>query len=465
MTILVLTTEPPPLPGFATTGAGLRAWGLTFGLRASGLEHVVLGYAADSTRGTKPQSTVLGVESFERGRLAEFIEKQNPSAVVLQHWGLGSVLPKLNCPLAIDLAGPHLLERALWGSGNQQQDRQEKIQTLSRADYVVCSGQFQRHYFLPYLLEAGFQVRPELCPVIPFSVSPSLPPQPKDRDLGSFIQSGFFLPWQNPTNPLRWTLAMLEEKEKGRLRIIGGAHPSGDVSKGQYDELLGELEKHDRVSLENVLPFDELVGVLTKSGVALDLFPRNLERELAFPTRTIVYLWAGLPVIHNHYDELAPIIEASKCGWTVDPDDQEGLNKILRRIISHPTDLLKRGEAARELVREQFTWDKTTKPLAQWCKAPAYRKDKPEVPSEVRLTGPKYLSDQLETNVSPKPKAPQKDAFQGGEINYSPPTPDDNPPLIRQAGAVVVAILAFLAALVLLLIFAIQEFFKRLVRK
>lgn len=465
MTILVLTTEPPPLPGFATTGAGLRAWGLTFGLRAAGLENVVLGYAADSTRGSKPaKSPVPGIFSFERNKLAEFIKEHKPTAVVLQHWGLGSVLPELDCPLAIDLAGPHLLERALWGSTQTQRDRLEKINTLSRADFVVCSGQFQRHYFLPFLLEAGFQVTPNLCPVIPFSVSPSLPPLPKNRELTTFVQSGFFLPWQDPTNPLRWTLEALNEKDKGRLRVIGGAHPSGDVSKGQYDALLGELEGSDRATVEPVMPFDELVGVLTTSGVALDVFPRNLERELAFPTRTIVYMWAGLPVIHNNYDELAPIIEASKCGWTVDPEDKEGLDKILRRILSHPTDLVKRGELAREVVREHFTWDKTTAPLAQWCKAPTVRKNKPEQSSEVRLSGPTYLGTPEEMNQAKKALLTDK-PIQGGSISYSPPTPDNNPPLLRQAGAVIVAILAFFAALILLLIFALQEFFKRIVRK
>lgn len=465
MTILVLTTEPPPLPGLATTGAGLRAWGLTFGLRAAGLENVILGYAADSTRGVQaPPKAVPGVFSFERKDLAEFIHHHKPDAVVLQHWGLGTALPELDCPLAIDLAGPHLLERTLWGSTRTAQDRQEKIKTLSRADFVVCSGQFQRHYFLPFLLEAGFQVTPNLCPVIPFSVSPSLPPANKDRDLTTFIQSGFFLPWQDPSNPLRWTMESLSEKGKGKLRVIGGAHPGGDVSKGQYDGLLDELDKNDRTTLESVMPFDHLVGELTKCGVALDLFPRNLERELAFPTRTIVYLWAGLPVIHNDYDELAPIIEASKCGWTVHPEDKDGLEKIIKRIIGHPSDVQKRGEAARELVREQFTWDKTTKPLADWCKAPSFRADKPEVETEVRLKGPTYIVE-TDLEMPTKPRSIAERSIHGGTVTYSPPTPDNNPSYILQAGAILAAILAFFAALFLLVIFALQEFFKRIVRK
>ncbi|MGB9693138.1 MAG: hypothetical protein ACPL7D_13335, partial [Candidatus Sumerlaeaceae bacterium] len=39
--VLVITPEPLPLPGQATTGAGLRAWGLTMGLRMRGFDAIV----------------------------------------------------------------------------------------------------------------------------------------------------------------------------------------------------------------------------------------------------------------------------------------------------------------------------------------------------------------------------------------------------------------------------------------
>ena len=479
MTLLVLTTEPPPLPGLPTTGAGLRAWGLTFGLRSAGHANVILGYAADSVRGVdSAKLRIPGVEPFERGELAAFIDRHNPSAVILQHWGLGASLPKLQCPLAVDLAGPHLLERALWGSRTPDRDRAEKVALLSRADYVVCSGVYQRHYFLPFLLEAGFPVTSDLCPVIPFSVSPSLPTPAKDRDLTSFVQSGFFLPWQDPSNALLGTLDALAEKQKGSLTVIGGPHPAGDVSRGQYDGLLKRLEEHPQATVQGVMPFDQLVGLLGNRGVALDLFARNLERELAYPTRTIVYLWAGLPVIHNNYDELAPIIEAHKCGWTVDPQDSEGLGRIIRRILSHPSDVQKRSDAARELIREQFTWDKTITPLAAWCGAPVFREGKPSMEHEVRLLGAALnreaavdLADGREDQgVLPEErplgaKRKRSSSLNGGRVTYSPPTPDNHPAYVQQAAAVLIAILGFFAALFLLVIFAGQEFMKRIVRR
>ncbi len=183
--ILVLTTEPPPLPGLATTGAGLRAWGIANGLRSAGFDSVTLAFAADSVRGTGADTEVLPwVRPVERAALDEFVRDTRPDAIVFQHWGMMRDLREdPGCPIAVDLAGPHLLERRLWGSKDPAADRREKLAALSRADFVVCSGQFQRCYFVPFLVDAGFDARSaELCPVIPFSLSPELPePLPDSR--------------------------------------------------------------------------------------------------------------------------------------------------------------------------------------------------------------------------------------------------------------------------------------------
>lgn len=435
----------------------MRAWGLAFGLRSAGFEKVTLGFAADAVRGKDlPKHNIPGVVSFERSKLAELISDENPDVVVLQHWGLANSLPKLDCPLAIDLAGPHLLERSLWGSKDSLKDQNEKIDALSKADFTVCSGKFQRHYFLPFLIEAGFEASVDLCPVVPFSVAPSLPSASKDRDLSKILHAGFFLPWQDPSKPIAWTLDVMKQRGKGELNIIGGAHPSGDVSAGQYDNLLDEIENHDFATIEKAKPFDELVNVMRQSGVALDLFPQNLERELAFPTRTIIYMWAGLPVIHNNYDELTPLIDEYKAGWTLDPNDEKGLKKILRRILSHPTDLKKRSEGARKLITDKFTWDQTIEPLAEFCKNPEKRKKKRDGVESVRIRS-KYYGLDAPTPVEKKSSVKTKKAKSDGNISYSPGETIAGPNRFQQALSPIAMLLAFIFGIVLLVIFSLAE--------
>ncbi len=445
--ILVLTTEPLPLPGLPTTGAGMRAWGLGFGLRAAGFENVEMAFAADSVRGKTVESGVVaGVSTFERTELREFVAEKRPDAVVLQHWGLAQDLPELKCPLAIDLAGPHLLERRLWGSRDPQRDLAEKLGTLAKADFTVCSGVFQRHYFLPYLMQAGFDSVPGLCPVIPFSVSPDIPAPMPDRDTSAFLYSGFFLPWQDPERALRWTLEVLDEREKGKLVVVGGPHPSSDVSGGKYDDLVRLLDEHPRAERHGTMPFEKLLATMLSCGASIDLMPRNLERELAFPTRTIVQMWAGMPVIHNDYDELADPIARAKAGWTTDPEDKKSFQKIVRRLCGHGEDVASRGARAQDLVRERYTWDRTTGPLAAWCEDPRVRKDKRR---------PIVAAADLRTNSAPgkrRANAPE-----------SAPPPHAPPNRFQQ----ILAPIAFLAAIplgaALFLVFGLAEIARAIV--
>lgn len=381
--VVVLTTEPPPLPRMATTGAGLRAWATAQGLRAAGHGDVTLVVAADAfaAQGGKVPPVPAGcpkVEAVPRAALREWFASRRPDVVVAQHWGLLRAAGPVSAPLAIDLAGPHLLERRLWGSKDPAADTREKLEALASADFTVCSGAAQRHYFIPYLLAAGHAAAPDLCPVIPFSVSPDLPTPAEDRDTAAFVFGGFFLPWQDPERPLRWLLEELDARDKGRLVFFGGMHPTLDVSRGRFESLLDHLEAHPRVERRGVAPFDEMVLTLRRCGVALDLFPRNLERELAFPSRTVVYLWAGVPVIHGNYDDLAPLLEQYNAGWTLDAGDEAGLKRLVGRLTGHSEDVRRRAEGAQRLARERLTWEKTIEPLAAWTRDPRPREGKRE---------------------------------------------------------------------------------------
>ena len=107
--VLVLTTEPLPFRGLYSTGAGIRAWGLAKGLRASGLE-VTAAMPHDVVQGKSIPDPVFYPEKniFYRNELTSFVKNIAPDVIVFQHWGLMRELKENPCPIALDLAGPHL---------------------------------------------------------------------------------------------------------------------------------------------------------------------------------------------------------------------------------------------------------------------------------------------------------------------------------------------------------------------
>ncbi len=379
MKILILTTEPLPYPGQIATGAGLRAWQLARGLESVGFSDVHLAMPINFREHASDNANIPEQSCFHRNKINEFLHNVKPDLLIVQHWGLLKDIDYVDCPLVIDLAGPHLLERFYWGESDLTETIDEKVRALRKADFVICGSQRQRYYFLPFLIKAGFEPLPSLLPVIPFSVNPDLPESSLERAFDSFVYGGMLLPWQNPEEPLKCLIEVLEQKGRGVLHFYGGPHPLGDISGGKFLSLLELLQQHRRVNIHRLIPFDELKREFSTYGVALDVMEQNFERELASTTRTLIYLWCGLPIIHHNYTDLAPYIEYYEAGWVVSYNDANALKAIIETILDNPGEVRRRSKNARNLIRDHFTWDKTVVPLARFCREPEFRKGKEQI--------------------------------------------------------------------------------------
>src|SRR5437667_12379897 len=100
----------------------------------------------------------------------------------------------------------------------------------------------------------------------------------------------------------------MERRGRGRLDFFGGKHVVMDVPTGVLADLLPVLRSSPRVRIQGMIPRDQLVRHYLSSYAAIDVMARNYERELAFTTRTVEYLWCGLAVVYADYAELSGLI-------------------------------------------------------------------------------------------------------------------------------------------------------------
>jgi glycosyltransferase involved in cell wall biosynthesis len=261
------------------------------------------------------------------------------------------------------------LERYYQNYGQFNLNVRDKLNAFRKADFFTCAGQKQRLYFLPWLMQAGFDVACDRYASIPVSLSPQLPSHESTGDL-SFVYGGVFLPWQDPSLALSVLVKVLEQREQGQLLLFGGKHPLYPVDTGIFESLKSRLQISSRVSYRTMLARDELIKIYTHAHVAMDLMARNPERELAFTTRTVEYLWCGLPVIYNNYAELSTWIREYNAGWILDPMDANTIQHTIHSIVDRPEKTSERGRNAQQLVYEQLTWDRTIAPLDQFVRAP-----------------------------------------------------------------------------------------------
>jgi hypothetical protein len=135
---------------------------------------------------------------------------------------------------------------------------------------------------------------------------------------------------------------------------------------------LGLLDKV--VFFGDWVSYSDWPNFLLESDVALTLHPRDtLESRLAYRTRVLDYLWAGLPTVATKGDVLADLIDEHGLGAVIEADRPKAVAEAALRILDIPkADFTPKFDAARQTL----AWETAARPLIEFCRQPRLAPDK-----------------------------------------------------------------------------------------
>jgi len=377
--ILLVSNDLPPVPGVPVSGGGLRVSGLANGLESRG-HTVVLSVPAIKLKELPARAAAPFRETaFQHDRISRVIRRVDPEILIVEQWALANFLEDVEIPLVIDLHGSLIMENEYRQHRSFQQNATAKVKALNKADLVICAGEVQRRYFMSWLVFSGFrpdELAIESVPVL-LGSAPCSPRRPtKTR---TWLFGGTAWPWVDPFPALEVTAQRLHNLKDHRLKVFCGIPEQKKVLPHDREEgILFAREAYEKlgsgnVSVSPLVSHARFLNECRRAYVALDVFQRNPERELAFVTRTAEYLWAGLPVVHADYDELGAWIREYEAGWVVDPTDEESIRETIEHILENPKEVERRSANARSLAAERLAWDRGIEPLHRFCVDPQVR--------------------------------------------------------------------------------------------
>ena len=202
--VLVISPDVLPVGEIPASGSGVRAWALGKGLEGRGhhVHYTMPAPAIKGREGSVPPEYVAGAWTTQN--LQSIIDDMVPDVIVSCGWPNLTWTPRPNVAVAMDLTGPHLLEREYQGHLDVRTNSLQKIEALARGDFFTCIGERQRYYFQAWLAQAGVNVSDlsSAPQVIPYSVDPDQPQHDWPDDWANtdvrLVYGGIFLPWQTP---------------------------------------------------------------------------------------------------------------------------------------------------------------------------------------------------------------------------------------------------------------------------
>ena len=160
---------------------------------------------------------------------------------------------------------------------------------------------------------------------------------PDDRVI---LWGGGLWPWLDPLTAIRALDRVRRECAAARLVFPGTRHPNPLMAgmpspRAAAMQLADELGLTDRfVFFGDWVPYAEWPGVLLESDVALSLHFDTVETRLAFRSRVLDSLWAGLPTVMTAGDATVELVAGYGAGRVVPPGDADAVATALLALLN-----------------------------------------------------------------------------------------------------------------------------------
>jgi glycosyltransferase involved in cell wall biosynthesis len=133
-----------------------------------------------------------------------------------------------------------------------------------------------------------------------------------------------------------------------------------DKDREECESLINNIKRNISVSFPGKQEFTDFTRSINDTDIFLDLRKVNFENNYSLPIKLFYYAAMGRPVIISDLKAVRREVEIEKFGFTVNPDDTEGIIKIISGYFNNPGLYREHCINAKRLAEEKYNWGKVT---------------------------------------------------------------------------------------------------------
>jgi glycosyltransferase involved in cell wall biosynthesis len=277
----------------------------------------------------------------------------------------------------------------------------ELSQQYRLGDLYLCASERQRSWWIG-LLEAQGRINPatlrqdpslrKLIDVAPYGLPTTPPPPPKsvikgvwpgvNRQDHLLLWGGGLWPWLDPLTAIRALTLVRQQRNDVKLIFPGSKHPNPAMAGVQTRNVEALALAQELGLLENAvffgdwMPYRDWPHVLQECSLALSLHFDTLETHLAFRSRVLEYIWAGLPIVATRGDATSELVQQYGLGEVTNYGDVAGVASAILRLLDVGADWRNNPPAGLRQARHNLSWEEAAAPIIRFCRQPWHAPDK-----------------------------------------------------------------------------------------
>lgn len=311
-----------------------------------------------------------------------------------------------------------LAETAIKNTTSQESAWRQRMNAIHlhwlHGDFFFCASERQRDWMLGILEAMGRlnlhtygedHTLRRLVDVVPTGL-PAAPPIHTrnvfrntwpgiDQNDVLLLWGGGLWPWLDPLTAIHAVHQVRNQINSLKLLFPGTRRPNTNISDfrtllPEVQALTQSLNLQDCILFGDWMPYKDWPNALLEADLALTLHIDSLETRLAFRSRVLDYIWAGLPTIASAGDATSDLIQHYGLGIVVAPGNVDAVANAIVALACAGRPL---PGADFDRARQALTWEVVLQPLIHFCLNPRRAPDKVAMPGRI---GPPFFVAKVE---------------------------------------------------------------------
>lgn len=162
-----------------------------------------------------------------------------------------------------------------------------------------------------------------------------------------------------------------------KLVSTGGAIPiHNEITYQKFIEKINQSPVKNQFILLGWVPTQDVYDYYFESNIGINIDTFNYDTLTGTRTRLLHMLKTGLPVVTTLGTEISQVVQEHQLGLTFPIGNIAMFLTQLEFAITHPEKMKEMGQAGKQFVKDNYSFEKTSQPLREWARNPEPAPDK-----------------------------------------------------------------------------------------